>query len=239
MRSRRPRSKLAAAIAVALATVAATALTGGVSRAKTVSVLGDLGAKPSCPANCLVEARVTGFQATIGQRGKPYKVPADGRITAWSVKLGKPRGRDIKFFNGRFKRSKAKIAVLRSFRVKRGPDRGKVKYKLKRQSPVQRLRPYFGTTTTFFLERPLPVKKGEVVALTIPTWAPAFSVKQGARTRWKASRQPTRKRGGCTVQGGFANVKAGKPHGKVKSSRRYACAYKGARLLYQVTVVSP
>lgn len=229
----------ALAAAGVLGAVVAMTIATGASQAQTLSVIGNMGAKPSCPDRCLVEARVTGFQATIGKRNKPYKVPVDGRIVAWTVKLGKPRGRDINFFNKRFKRSKAKLAVLKSYRVKRGPKKGKVKYKLKRQSPVQRLRPFFGTTTTFRLQQPLTVRRGWVVALTIPTWAPVFSVEAGKRTRWKASRAATRKRGPCTTRRGFANLKAGKQHGKLKSSRRYACVYRNARLLYSATLASP
>ena len=40
----------------------------------------------------------------------------------------------------------------------------------------------------FPLAKSIPVKKGWVVALTVPTWAPALAVGLGADTSWRASR---------------------------------------------------
>src|SRR3712207_8165441 len=50
------------------------------------------GAHPTCPQQddqtFLALSRTTGYQVRIaGQRG-PYRVPRDGKIVAWTVKLG-------------------------------------------------------------------------------------------------------------------------------------------------------
>lgn len=187
-------------------------------------------ATASCPANCVVEARVTGFQTRIERIKDPFHVPAHGRIVAWSIKLGKPAKEDMKTFNGRFGASQARISILKPIKVRRGRRPAKLRYKLRRQSSVQNLQPFFGETTTFGLADPLKVRKGNLVALTISTWAPAFAV--GQEARWRASRAPSRKRGPCFLRTGLANLGAGGPHEQIGAQRRYGCTYRGARLLY-------
>ena len=51
-----------------------------------------------------------------------------------------------------------------------------------------KLEKYFGKTAQFPLERSIPVKKGYIVALTVPTWAPALALGFGKDTSWRASR---------------------------------------------------
>jgi hypothetical protein len=186
-------------------------------------------ANASCPDNCLVEARVTGFQTAIGKEvTSPFVAPSDGEIRAWSIKLGKPVKRDRRAFNDAFGPPKARIAILRLVEGSGSPPR----YKLLRQAPAENLGEFFGDTTTFTLSSPLRILAGEVVALTIKTWAPAFAVGQGMRSTWMASRRPTKKRGGCTDKEGRANVKAGAAQVKKGSQRPYGCNYNRARLLY-------
>jgi hypothetical protein len=99
-------------------------------------------------------------------------------------------------------------------------------YKLKAQSPVVQLRAVLGGRQTFTLNQPLKIRKGEFLALTIPTWAPAFAVNLSANNNvWRSSRLE----GQCS---GTANIKAGKPQQKVHSVRAYGCDYQTARLLY-------
>ena len=194
-----------------------------------------LGAAPSanasCPVDCLVEARVTGFQTSIGKIRNPFVAPADGQIVSWAIKLGKPKKADVRSFNDEFGISQARLSILKPVPGTRNPTR----YKLLRQSPVQRLGKIFGQISTFNLATPLAVKQDQVVALTIPTWAPAFAVGQPSSTRWQASRRATKKRGGCTDDEGRANVRAGAPQVKKGTQRPYGCTYNSARLLYTAT----
>jgi len=244
---------LALITAVAIfSTVAAISLATG-AWAGGVTVLGAGPAmKPSCPdvnERCIVEARVTGFQTHLGNTKKPFVARTPSRIVAWSIKLGRPTAKDNKClsdgctvgskkFAGFGGPARARVAVLKPIRSK--IKAGKPVYELVRQSPTEELTPFFGTTTTFTLGRPLGIKKGQIVALTIPTWAPMFVFGLNSDYAWRASRAPTKKRGGCTVgtppnQG--ANVKAGSPHQAVGKTRRYACVYKTNRLLYSATMV--
>jgi hypothetical protein len=230
---RRRTSIRAAALAACAVTVALGVSMAGA--AKTTILGAAKPAKASCPENCLVEAKVTGYQMAIGNIKNPFVVPRKGEIVAWSIKLGKPRKPDRKSFNREFGSSRARISILRKVPKTKRPPR----FKLLRQSPVENLGPFFGSTTTFSLTRPLAVRKKDVVALTIPSWAPAFAVGQPMSTRWRASRRATEKRGGCTVEGGFANVAAGGPQQKKGTQRPYGCVYDTARLLYSATFVQP
>src|SRR4051812_13111296 len=54
---------------------------------------------PSCPAKpCLAVSRTTGYQAKIGPDRGTFVVPAPGRIVAWSITLGGPTAKQVKFF---------------------------------------------------------------------------------------------------------------------------------------------
>jgi hypothetical protein len=239
--------RLAVLIAIVVfAALAAVALATGPADAARVTVLGAAApAKPSCPDaadRCVVEARVTGFQTKIGNIKKPFVAPFPGRVVAWSVKLGRPDGNSEECFSegcevgdetfeGFGGPARARLAILRP--VTKEIKAGHPIYELVEQSPIEELKPFFGTTITFTLEHPLKMKKGHIAALTIPTWAPVFAGIGGST--WRASRQPTTKRGGC-IKGGGANINAGSPHQKVGKRRRYGCTYQ-SRLLYSASLV--
>ena len=188
----------------------------------------------SCPTDCLVEARVTGFQTMVGGAKAPLVAPAAGRIVSWSINLGSPESSAIKFFKKRFGPPAARLSVLKPIPSSKGRKHA---FQLLRKTPVQALRSHFGSLATFSLERPLKVAKGQRLALTIPSWAPAFSVGHGDASRWRASRAPTRRRGDCFTDEGLANLRAGAPHRKPGSVRAYGCSYRGAMLLYSATFV--
>ena len=55
---------------------------------------------PSCPTNpCQAVSRTTGYQAKVGATRGLMQAPADGKIVAWTITLGKPGPRQIRFFN--------------------------------------------------------------------------------------------------------------------------------------------
>ena len=93
--------------------------------------------------------------------------------------------------------SQARIGILRPVEDTKPP-----KYTLVRQSPLEVLNPYFGTTPIFALEHPLTVLQGQVVALTIPTWAPMFAFNVSAENTWRGSRLPEHCASKEDIQGG-------------------------------------
>jgi hypothetical protein len=182
---------------------------------------------PSCPTpTCLAVSRTTGYQVRVGSARDPVFVPRDGVIVAWTISLGKPTSTQIKFFDtNEGGKASAGIAVLR-------PERGRkaLHYSLKliSQSPLMALQSYFGMTAQFPLASTLPVKKGDVVALTVPTWAPALALGFGKETSWRASR-PSKQ---CSL----TNTQTSQT--KVSSAVQYACMYETARLTYSATEIS-
>jgi hypothetical protein len=147
-------------------------------------------------------------------------------MVAWSISLSKPKSSQQSFFNNFYgSPPQARISVLRQVAGKTPP-----RYELLRQGPTVVLTPFIGSAVMFALDQPLSVKEGDVIALTIPTWAPAFSVGLADSSTWRASR----KSGKCTKT---ADIKVSRPQQKVGGNKQYGCFYKTARLLYTATVV--
>jgi hypothetical protein len=195
----------------------------------TLSELGLIGATtpvtvPSCPSSpCLAVSRTTGFQARVGPARSLLTVPRTGTIVAWTISLGKPSATQIKFFNtNEGGEAEAGIAILRP---QKKPN---LAYKLVSSSPTVKLQPYFGKTAQFALETTLPVKKGDVVALSVPSWAPALALGFGNDTSWRASRPRTQ----CT------STSSQTTHTAVGSTVQYYCLYQTARLTYSATLIS-
>jgi len=177
-------------------------------------------ATANCPTNCLVVSRTTGYQAKVGTTRGLMTIPQDGRIVAWSVTLGAPNKKQVDFFNSRLGgTATAQITILR--------PGTKLRSRVMAQGEVQQLSPYFGTTAQFALERTLPVKKGWVVALTVPTWAPVLGDKLGGDTSWRASRP----KGGCD------DTTSATAQTRTNQLAQYWCLYRTARLAYSATLI--
>jgi hypothetical protein len=209
------RALIAACAALACAAVPSTASARiiEVGQAATEAV-------PTCPANpCLAVSRTTGYQAKVVDSRAVYVVPRAGKIVAWTIRLGAPTNRQIEFFEDNFGKASAGLSVLR-----RG-DRlfGRVLT----QTPVVQLSDYFGQTVQFPLDRPLNVRMGQIIALTVPTWAPALSTLTEDGSSWRASRALNR----CDdTDRQTAQLTLG-------ALTQYRCLYK-ARLTYTATLIT-
>jgi hypothetical protein len=179
---------------------------------------------PSCPTTpCLAVSRTTGFQVKVGAAHNFLAVPRSGTIVAWTITLGKPNATQIKFFDANEGGApEAGIAILRAV------PKPNLTYKLVAQSPPVMLQPYFGKTAQFALETTLQVRKGDVVALTVPTWAPALALGFGHETSWRASRP----RSQCSSTSALST------HTQIGSPVQYFCLYQTARLTYSATLIS-
>jgi hypothetical protein len=179
---------------------------------------------PSCPATeCLAVSRTTGFQVKVGSERNLLSAPRAGTIVAWTITLGNPNATQIKYFEtNEGGPAEAGIAILAP---QRKPN---LTYKLVAQSPLVKLTPYFGKTAQFPLETTIPIKKGYIVALTVPTWAPALALGFGSDTSWRASRP----KAGCkTTSSQTAQTEVG-------AAVQYYCLYQTARLTYSATLIS-
>ena len=180
----------------------------------------------SAPSDCRGTGSVTGFQVMANGRKSISRIPDDGHIVAWSVELSKPDKGQIAGFGELFEDKKfgtepvARLSVLKKEKGKK-----KSRYTLAKQTPTVPMLEHFGSKPIFALNKPLKVKKGQIAALTLPTWAPLFTdTLNKASNSWKASRAP----GEC----GADTVTDAKPHMRKGSTRTYGCTLTGERVVY-------
>jgi hypothetical protein len=207
-----------------------TAFAAGAGAAKvpsTTVVLGQTSTvpDPSCPGlPCQAVGSVTGFQVSNGQARSPFLVPHAGTIRSWTLTLAQPTNKQRTFFNSFFGTPpEARLSILR-----RVPGTNPPRYSLRSQGSIKVLSPYLGQTVKFGSS--LQVEKGDIVALTVPTWAPAFAQDLPADNVWRASREP----GKCTNS---TDIRQGEPLEKLGTRATFGCRYSTARLLYTATLV--
>ena len=220
-----PRLAFAALCAALIALVAVSS-----AGAKAAKVLGQTKhtPRPVCPKNCSGVGSVTAFMRVADGDRLPFKARRNGKIVAFALDLSRPTKKQRNFFGKIFKSSRygkdptARLAVIKQNRHARD------KYKLVRQSPTVNLTSALGSKEIFTLDRPLKIRKRQVVALTIPTWASNFALNVSSKdNQWRASR----KAGRCNTSN-LANAKHSRPQQKVGSLRHYSCDYSAARILY-------
>ncbi len=219
---------MALALVLCLSILAAlTVRAGAATSSRTTVVLGGTSTMPdpSCPETpCQAVGSVTGFQVSTSQSTLPFSVKRAGKVKAWTLTLAQPTPKQRSFFNGFFGTPpEARLAILR-----RVPGTTPPRYNLRRQGSIHVLSPYLGQTVRFGAS--LKVEKGDIVGLTIPTWAPAFAQNLSAQDAWRASRVP----GECT---NTTAVRQGQPQQQVGTRATYGCRYRTARLLYTAVVL--
>jgi len=181
----------------------------------------DATVRGGCPAKpCFAFSRTTGYQAKVGDKRAPMTAPANGRIVAFKVGLGKPGKKQTAFFESRLGgKPSLQITILNAPR--------KLRSRAVANSEAVNPSRYFGSTAQFALKESVPVKKGQIVALTSTTWAPVLQVNQPATTSWRASRG----KGACD------DVSTQTAQTTPNQLARYYCLYKNVRLAYSVTFI--
>jgi hypothetical protein len=211
--------------AVITRAVTTVALFGGALPAVASAKVSELGSmsesvRGSCPEACQALTRTTGYQAKVGSSRTLYQAPANGRIVAWTVALGKPGPKQTAFFQERYGgAAQAAIVVL---------DPGKkLRRSVRAKSRLRTLTDYFGQTAQFPLVKSLRIREGQYVALTVPTWAPVLQIGLPSDTSWRSSRSAA----GCLdVTTQFALLGS-------RTSALFRCLYRTARLTYSATFI--
>ena len=186
----------------------------------------------NCPGTteepCVAAVRMTGYQGRAsGGPKNPFYIRRDGFLVAFTVQLAKPTAEEIAFFNDNFGTpSTARISVLR-----RGTTRKtRLDHRLISQSDRFALDSYFGSKPTFVFDRPIPVKKGNWIGLTVRTWAPLLALDQGDDNWWRSSRP----KGSCKPPESLRQFAME----DLREVAQFGCTYhQGARLLYSVTYI--
>jgi hypothetical protein len=186
-------------------------------------------AKSNCPNDpCEAIGRVTGYQGRSGTVSNPFRIPRSGKIVAFTISLAKVTSTQLDYFTGLYgSPPSVRLTILRKGKTRKT----RLSHRLIRQSKVYDVQHYLGSTPSFALDTPLVVKRGYIVALTIPTWIPAFAgAGSGLSSKnwWRSSRR----KGDCRN----ATQRAAQQH--LGGKRTYGCTYHKARLLYTATYVT-
>jgi hypothetical protein len=197
--------------------------------------------QPACPPgvsldNCvIVLTHTTAVQTETNGVVNPTKVTKDGWIVAFTLGLSRLTS-DAKTELGLLKGLDARWGgppQLMLTVLKPGP---KNKYTVAAQSATFHVLPYLGSVLqqplslppTFTTMTALPVKKGDVIGLTVVTWAPVLTYNLTAS---KYSYRQSR-RANCTHAPGTQTAQM-----TVGSSQQYLCSYTGTRVQYSATEV--
>ncbi|MGI8749651.1 MAG: hypothetical protein ACR2J6_03745 [Thermoleophilaceae bacterium] len=210
---------------LAIASLSTALLAPQAAEAKIVELGGKVApSKVSCPENCQAVGRVTGYQGRGGDVAKPFVIPRSGKVIAFTVRLGAPDANQQRFFNDLYGGPpKVQLSILR-----RGDKKGKtLTHRLVGQSPQFDVSNFLGSAPSFTLDKPLNVSKGLIVALTVPTWAPAFAVGLKRDHWWRSSR----------TKGKCDNVSQTAQLIRMQSVKVFGCTYFTARLYYTATYV--
>jgi hypothetical protein len=238
-----------------LATAATAGLAAAIVPAAASAQVIELGAtkspliSPVCPttvsaANCtIVLTEVTGLETIRDGIGYPTMVKKAGVIVAFTLGLSRldpsiaKAKSDISFLDHTYGgTTQAAITVLKPIGKK-----NQRRWEVTAESPIYHLQPYLGNVAQFPLAAglgapgapplaaPLPVAKGDAIALTVPTWAPVLTF--GLSTSKFAYRQS--RRANC---GAAARIEQGQL--AVGATTSYVCDYTGTRIEYSATEVT-
>ena len=193
---------------------------------------------PTCPANVslsnctIILTRVTAIETARDSIAYPTRVKKAGLITSFTVGLSQlsstpsTQASTIQYLNGAYG-GPARVGITV---MHQGPwKRGQYRWTALTSSPMYLVQPYLGAVVEIPLATPIPVKAGQVIALTTPTWAPVLSI--DLNTKQFAYRQS--RVFNCTVPP--TSDQALTTSGKVQN---FGCNYPGTRLEYSATEVA-
>lgn len=190
---------------------------------------------PICPpgvssSKCtIILTRVTALETIRDGVTYPTKVSQAGTITAFTVGLSQlsssksTQNTYIHFLDSSYGGTpRVALTVL----APGGGKKTQWRWKVVAQSPVYHVEPYLGSVVRIPLDTSLRVARGDVVALTTPTWAPVLSIDLDAKKfayrqsrQWNCNNPPSSSQAQLTV-------------GPTTS---YGCDYPGTRLEYSAT----
>jgi hypothetical protein len=199
-------------------------------------------AAPACPPGVspnkcfIILTRTTAIQTTSDGVKYPTTVKQNGWIVAFTVGLSnlssnaKTERGYLHTLDGLY----GGTPQLSLTALKKGP---KNKYTVAAQSPTFHMIPFLGSVLTEPFSMPpaftqftaLPVKAGEIIGLTIPTWAPVLTYNLNmAKFTYRQSRT-----GNCNNAAASETAQT-----TVGQNTRYLCEYAGTRVEYSVTEVT-
>jgi hypothetical protein len=197
---------------------------------------------PACPkgvspANCfIILTRSTAVQSISDGVANPTRVKADGWIVAFTVGLSQlsSTAKTERSFLHELDTAYGGTPQLVLTVLKPGP---KNQYTVAAQSGTYHLIPFLGQVLqeplalppTFTALTALPVTQGDVIGLSIPTWAPVLSYNLSAsQFAYRQSR-----RANCTHAAASQTAQL-----TIGESQSYLCSYTGTRVEYSATEIT-
>jgi hypothetical protein len=192
---------------------------------------------PTCPPgvqpkNCkIVLTQSTAIETLRDSIAYPTTVKKAGVIVAFTLGLSKldnnrtAARKDINFLDTSFGgTTRAAVSVLSP----KGPKSART-WTVTAVSPVFHLQPYLGQVAQFPLPTALPVKPGDVVGLSVPTWAPVLTfLLTPSKFAYRQSRSTNCPNPASSNQAQLT----------VGATTAYGCNYPGTRVEYTVTEVT-
>jgi hypothetical protein len=199
-------------------------------------------AKPACPPNTppakcfIVLTRTTAVQSKSDGVVDPTAVKRPGWIVAFSVGLAQLSSniKTEKSFLHQLDVSFGGTPQVAITVLKPGP---KHKFTVVAETPLFHVLPYLGqllqlplsAPPNFTQFKPLAVKPGEVIGLTVPTWAPVLSYNLTSNQfAYRQSRTSNCKNAAAVETAQLS----------VNNSTQYLCSYSGTRVQYSATEIT-
>jgi hypothetical protein len=197
---------------------------------------------PACPkgtssSSCkIVLERTTAIQTKSDGVAHPAAIKQDGWIVAFTVGLSQLSS-DASTVHSLLHGLDTAYGGTPQLALTVLAPGAKGAYTVAAQSGNYHLIPFLGQVLTEPLSLPpkfsaftaLPVKKGDVLALTVPTWAPILTYNLSA-SQFAYAQSRTRN---CNAAAASQTAQT-----KVGSSQKYGCAYTGTRVQYSATEVT-
>jgi hypothetical protein len=186
---------------------------------------------PVCPANvkpqnCIfVMTRVTALETLTNGGANPTTVKQSGQLVGFTVGLAQLSSNSTtaasfaKTLNAKYGGApEAQVTVLNPGKNNR--------WTVAAQGPIVKLQPYLGYVVQFPLSKPISIRAGQAIGLTVPTWAPILSYNLSPKLySYRQSRSQN-----CKSVGAQQNAQL-----RVGASTTYACSYPGTRAEYSGT----
>ena len=194
-------------------------------------------AAPTCPSgtsasSCtIILTRVTALETLRDGVAYPTTVTRAGYLFAFTLGLSRLSSSaataksDVHYLNSTYGgTTQAGITVLKPV----GPKNQR-RWSVVGRSAIYHLQPYLGEVVQFPLTTPIAVKPGEVVALTVPTWAPVLTFGLAAKKfAYRQSRGTN-----CSTPSSANNAQR-----NIGTTVPYVCNYPGTRVEYSATEVT-
>lgn len=197
---------------------------------------------PTCPADAqgnacrIVLTQVTAYETRRDGVVNPTKIREAGVISSFTLGLtgtSTITAKDVTYLDKTYGGPpEAQLTILRATGTSSRPA-----FRVAAQSPVFKVQPELGQVAEYPLVAPLPVVRGELVALTVPTWAPVLSFELST-TKFSYNQSRTSSR--TTTGASSCSTSAGANLAQITIGElsNYSCNFVGTRVEYSALEIT-